>query len=91
MEPSIIKHGQDKGKNPAGWKRPFLETESVNREIPSKPVTETVEFPEKDESVGEVVLNFLGPPPNAFVERKVSTGRTLLNMSFNETKLRLWI
>lgn len=52
VEPSIIAHGQDKGPTPPGWNRPFLETPSANRVPVSKPVKETVEFPEKDESEG---------------------------------------
>lgn len=52
VEPSIIAHGQDKGPKPPGWKRPFVETPSANRVPASKPMKETVEFPEKDESEG---------------------------------------
>lgn len=70
VEPSIIAHGQDMGPRPPGWKRPFLETTSANRIPTSKPVKETVEFPEKDESVGELIISFLGPPPKQFLERK---------------------
>jgi hypothetical protein len=50
IEPQIIAHGQDKGSRPPGWKRPFLETPSANRASTSKPIKETVEFPEQDES-----------------------------------------
>ena len=87
VEPSIIAHGQDKGLRPPGWKRPFLETDSAKRFPVTKLVKETVEFPEKDESrcfkqhcigtifdqsgVGELVISFLGPVPNHFLERKV--------------------
>ncbi|KXN89943.1 hypothetical protein AN958_04947 [Leucoagaricus sp. SymC.cos] len=70
VEPSIIAHGQDKGPRPPGWKRPFLETPSANRVAASKPIKETVEFPEKDESVGELIISFLGPAPDQFLERK---------------------
>ncbi|KAI0788552.1 Metalloenzyme, LuxS/M16 peptidase-like protein [Abortiporus biennis] len=70
VEPSIIKHEQDKGKKPEGWKRPFLETESANRKPPSETIKEEVPFPEKDESMGELQVTFMGPPPNAFLERK---------------------
>ncbi|OCH95812.1 hypothetical protein OBBRIDRAFT_788022 [Obba rivulosa] len=69
VEPSIIEHGQNHGPRPQGWKRPFVETPSANRVLPDT-VKETVEFPEKDESVGEVLLSMLGPSPNAFLERK---------------------
>lgn len=50
VEPQIIAHGQDKGSRPPGWKRPFLETPSANRIPVTKPIKETVEFPEQDES-----------------------------------------
>ncbi|KAJ3568798.1 hypothetical protein NP233_g5473 [Leucocoprinus birnbaumii] len=70
VEPSIIAHGQDKGPRPPGWKRPFLETASANRIPVSEPVKETVEFPEKDESVGDLIISFLGPAPNQYLERK---------------------
>ena len=50
VEPSILKHGQDKGPRPTNWKRPFMETASaVPPQIPSDKV-EIVDFPEKDES-----------------------------------------
>lgn len=71
VEPSIIKHGQNHGHRPAGWKRPFLETPSANRPLLSKTIKEDVPFPEQDESVGEIQISFLGPNSNSFVERKV--------------------
>ncbi|KAJ8494623.1 hypothetical protein ONZ51_g2236 [Trametes cubensis] len=70
VEPSIVAHGQNKGSKPPGWKRPFMETASALRKPISQTIKETVEFPEKDESVGEVQIGFLGPPPTAFLERK---------------------
>jgi Zn-dependent M16 (insulinase) family peptidase len=50
VEPSIIKHNQDRGRKPEGWKRPFVETPSKNPPHIAKDRTEVVEFPEKDES-----------------------------------------
>ncbi|RDX52049.1 hypothetical protein OH76DRAFT_1345727 [Lentinus brumalis] len=70
VEPTIVEHGQNKGPRPEGWKRPFVETASADRKPIPTTIKETVEFPEKDESVGEVTLGFLGPPPTAFLERK---------------------
>ncbi|KAL1738927.1 Metalloenzyme, LuxS/M16 peptidase-like protein, partial [Schizophyllum fasciatum] len=70
IEPSIVAHGQNKGIKPAGWKRPFLETPSAPRPPFEKTIKDTIEFPEKDESVGELIINLLGPPPNEFLERK---------------------
>ncbi|CCM05163.1 uncharacterized protein FIBRA_07372 [Fibroporia radiculosa] len=70
IEPSIIEHGQNHGTRPDGWKRPFVETVSAQRGPISETIQDTVEFPEKDESVGELYLGFMGPPSNAFLERK---------------------
>jgi len=72
VEPTLIEHGQNKGARPAGWKRPFVETPSANRQPIAKDVSKVVEFPEKDESMGELVLSFAGPPHTHFLERKVS-------------------
>ncbi|KAF9069136.1 Metalloenzyme, LuxS/M16 peptidase-like protein [Rhodocollybia butyracea] len=70
VEPSLIAHGQNHGPKPIGWKRPFVETSSAIRPPISESIKETVEFPEQDESVGELIINFLGPAPNEFLERK---------------------
>ncbi|KAF7306997.1 hypothetical protein MIND_00492500 [Mycena indigotica] len=70
VEPSLIAHGQNLGARPPGWKRPFVETPSANRPPIPTTIKDTVEFPEKDESVGELLIHFLGPPPNAFLEQK---------------------
>ncbi|KII93562.1 hypothetical protein PLICRDRAFT_49603 [Plicaturopsis crispa FD-325 SS-3] len=71
IEPSLIKHGQAHGPHgPPGWKRPFVETKSAERTPISEAKRAVVEFPEKDESVGEVLITFMGPPPNQFLERK---------------------
>lgn len=71
VEPSLIAHGQNKGPRPAGWKRPFLETPTANRVPITQTIKETVEFPEKDESVGELIIGFMGPAPTDFLKRKV--------------------
>ena len=51
VEPCLVQHNQNKGSRPAGWKRPFVETASAQRQ--SMPATKkaVVEFPEKDESM----------------------------------------
>ena len=72
VEPSIIAHGQNHGPRPVGWKRPFLETPSANRPPIAKSRQETATFPEKDESLGELMISYLGPPPSEFLERKAS-------------------
>ncbi|KIL70742.1 hypothetical protein M378DRAFT_6664 [Amanita muscaria Koide BX008] len=70
VEPTIVEHRGGHGPRPPGWKRPFLETSSANRPAIAQTMKETVEFPEKDESMGELIICFMGPPPNAFLERK---------------------
>ncbi|KAJ7070954.1 Metalloenzyme, LuxS/M16 peptidase-like protein [Mycena amicta] len=70
VEPSLVAHNQNLGARPPGWKRPFVETASANRPPISETIKDTVEFPEKDESVGELIITFLGPIPNHFLERK---------------------
>jgi Zn-dependent M16 (insulinase) family peptidase len=61
VEPSIIKHGQAHGPQPEGWKRPFLETPSAKPPVLSETKSEVVEFPETDESTGELSIFFVGP------------------------------
>jgi hypothetical protein len=80
VEPSIIAHGQNHGPRPTGWKRPFLETPSANRPPIAKLRQETVTFPEKDESLGELIISYLGPAPSEFLERKASND----NVSFGQ-------
>ncbi|KAI0304973.1 Metalloenzyme, LuxS/M16 peptidase-like protein [Russula brevipes] len=70
IEPSIIAHGQNKGPKPSGWKRPFLETPSAQRKPITQLVERTVEFPEKDESTGELLINYLGPRNGDLLECK---------------------
>jgi len=70
VEPSIIAHGQNQGPRPPGWKRPFLETSSAQREPIAEFIERTVEFPEKDESTGELLINYMGPRDDDFVESK---------------------
>jgi hypothetical protein len=54
-----------------------METASANRKPLTEDKVEVVEFPEKDESVGELTMSFVGPHPMAFLERKVSLDRVL--------------
>ncbi|KAJ6519911.1 Metalloenzyme, LuxS/M16 peptidase-like protein [Mycena sanguinolenta] len=70
VEPSLIAHGQNSGPRPPGWKRPFVETASAIRPPIQETIKDTVEFPEKDETVGELIISSLGPAPNQFLERK---------------------
>ncbi|KAJ6503445.1 Metalloenzyme, LuxS/M16 peptidase-like protein [Mycena vitilis] len=70
VEPSLIAHGQNLGPRPPGWKRPFMETASAIRPPIQETIKDTIEFPEEDESVGELIISSLGPAPNQFLERK---------------------
>ncbi|KAF8216136.1 Metalloenzyme, LuxS/M16 peptidase-like protein [Mycena galopus ATCC 62051] len=70
VEPTLIAHGQNLGPRPPGWKRPFVETASASRPPIKETIKDTIEFPEKDESVGELIISALGPAPNQFLERK---------------------
>jgi Zn-dependent M16 (insulinase) family peptidase len=67
--PTIVAHQQANGPHPAGWKRPFVESSTASNP-PSIPEdrTEIVEFPEKDESVGEIMLSWIGVPASDFVQ-----------------------
>ncbi|KAG9018965.1 hypothetical protein FRB90_007729 [Tulasnella sp. 427] len=68
VEPDILKHGQV--GPPEGWKRPFMETPSLKKPQVSKPLTEVIEFPEKDESQGEIAMSFVGPTYEDMITRK---------------------
>ncbi|CAE6416736.1 unnamed protein product [Rhizoctonia solani] len=67
VEPRIIEHGQVK---PSAWKRPFVETPSAQKPGLKGITKATVEFPEQDESAGEVAVSFQGPEPEKFTELK---------------------
>ena len=70
VEPSIIAHGRNEGPKPPGWKRPFLETPSAQREPIAELIERTVEFPENDESTGELWINYMGSHNDNFVDSK---------------------
>jgi len=71
VEPNIIAHGQNKGPKPSGWKRPFLETASAHRKPIAELTERTVEFPEKDESTGELLIYYMGPRNDDLIQFKV--------------------
>jgi Zn-dependent M16 (insulinase) family peptidase len=71
VEPSIAAHNQMHGPRPAGWKRPFIETPSVGPVVLTETRKDTIEFPEKDETTGEVIVSFVGPSSNDFLQTKV--------------------
>ena len=85
VEPIIIAHKQNRGPRPKGWKRPFLETPSVIRPPFTKTVKEVVEFPEQDETVGEVHFGFVGPDPQDLTTSAVSiTIRRTIHIMSNQ-------
>ena len=47
-----------------------METPSANRKSIAELIERTVEFPEKDESTGEVLIYYMGPRDDDFVESK---------------------
>ncbi|UZJ56905.1 hypothetical protein CBS101457_006225 [Exobasidium rhododendri] len=80
-EDDLVKHG---GKGaPAGWKRPFLETPSAQLpQILEKRSQVVVDFPEKDESVGEIMIGWVGPSVNEWeVQEAISVLGTYLTDS----------
>ncbi|KAK4055201.1 hypothetical protein OIV83_000481 [Microbotryomycetes sp. JL201] len=66
--PTIVAHKQDNGPHPSGWKRPFVESSTAEHppRLPES-LTETVQFPEKDESTGELMMSWIGVPANDYV------------------------
>ncbi|KAI5124638.1 hypothetical protein M0805_004247 [Coniferiporia weirii] len=69
VEPTLVASGYNKGSRPSGWVRPFVETPSADR-IPFENQADTVEFPEKDETVGELFITYVGPSTNDYLSRK---------------------
>ncbi|TYJ56451.1 hypothetical protein B9479_002854 [Cryptococcus floricola] len=65
VEPLILanKPTTSQSVTPADWKRPFVESSTSNPLSIGQSITKVVEFMEEDESVGEVMITFLGPPP----------------------------
>ena len=53
--------------SPRGWRRPFVETTTSQSSMIGQSRTKIVEFMEEDESVGEVCILWLGPPPSDHV------------------------
>ncbi|TIB92302.1 hypothetical protein E3Q18_02533 [Wallemia mellicola] len=74
IEPRLIddakERGIELGIKPRGWKRPFVETASAEPLKIQKTERSTVEFPEQDESVGEVELSWVGGKTNDFLHTK---------------------
>ncbi|KAK4688517.1 presequence protease, partial [Tremellales sp. Uapishka_1] len=68
VDPMILARQQASGGIPAGWKRPFVETSTADPISLTTSETQVIEFMEKDESIGEVNIVFLGPPPTDYLE-----------------------
>ncbi|MBW0466041.1 hypothetical protein O181_005756 [Austropuccinia psidii MF-1] len=82
VEPSILEHGQN--HIPKSWKRPFLETSSKGGAVLDKNQTLTVEFPSQDESLGEILLSWIGPKANEFLPQ---VALTILGTYLSEHKV----
>jgi len=68
VEVSLAEHGQANGPRPQGWVRPFTESSTAtNKPRLTHDLVETVEFPEKDESVGELMVSWIGFPRGDFL------------------------
>ena len=66
--PTIAAHGQANGPRPEGWVRPFVESSTAtNPPRLDEDRTEVVDFPERDESVGELMVAWIGVPHNDFL------------------------
>nr|XP_019045357.1 cytoplasmic protein [Kwoniella bestiolae CBS 10118]OCF24287.1 cytoplasmic protein [Kwoniella bestiolae CBS 10118] len=68
VDPLIIEQRQNQPTitPPEDWQRPFVETTTSHRLSIPESVTKVVEFMEEDESVGEVILTYLGPSPTDY-------------------------
>ncbi len=68
VEVSLAEHGQANGPRPEGWVRPFVESSTAtNKPQLTHDIVETVMFPEKDESVGELMVSWIGFPRADFL------------------------
>lgn len=66
VEERLVQHGV-KGA-PSGWKRPFIDTASnAPPNVEGQRSALTVDFPEKDESMGEVMVSWVGPRVDEFI------------------------
>lgn len=70
VERDLALRGLAKGPSPPGWRRPFVET-STAQNPPQLPrhEKEVVFYPEKDESVGSVMLHWIGPDSQDYLRR----------------------
>jgi len=100
VEPSAIAHGQTHGpRGPPGFARPFVGTPSANRPPHTETVKHTTEFPERDESMGEVYISFRGSKCGDFITNGAldiigsyltSTATSPLNRDLVEIPSPLW-
>ncbi|KAH7100191.1 Metalloenzyme, LuxS/M16 peptidase-like protein [Auriculariales sp. MPI-PUGE-AT-0066] len=68
VEPSALKHGQTHGpRGPPGFARPFVGTASAHRPPLAQTIKHIAEFPERDESMGEVYISFRGSKSGDFI------------------------
>lgn len=62
------------------WARPW--TKNVETPPLKSSIIDTVEFPEEDESMGEIIIAFLGPSANNMILRRYSPPCTLRTLIF---------
>ncbi|KAM0793508.1 hypothetical protein ACM66B_000947 [Microbotryomycetes sp. NB124-2] len=61
-EPMLTSIGLAKGPHPPNWRRPFIETASASHppRLTSN-IVKVIEYAERDESVGEIEIDWVGP------------------------------
>ncbi|WVO17244.1 hypothetical protein L204_104936 [Cryptococcus depauperatus] len=63
VDPIILAQNSSQPIPPPDWKRPFVDSPSALPISIPKSIVKVVDFMDDDESVGELAINFLGPPP----------------------------
>lgn len=62
VEPSLISHNQNQGPTPPGWIRPFVDSPTAsNPPVIKENKIEICQFPELDESTGQIYVSWVGP------------------------------
>ena len=77
VERWAVAHNQARGATPRDWVRPLVQTSTADNPpyLANGDEVEVVQYPESDESVGQVQLTFLGPRANEWL---VAAGLSIL-------------
>jgi Zn-dependent M16 (insulinase) family peptidase len=68
VDPLILAHRANSAQEPPkDWVRPFVESSTAEPLSIKESQTKVVEFMEEDESMGEVTVSWLGPPPTDYL------------------------